>query len=482
MYRPPKQADRELVLWLIMCTLVAALARPQSAWAVGGSGFLFGVLQGGGQAIRTATPIDTTYLGSLGLTQTDVGGGLASLVLAEDGRVFSFGENSSGQLGLTGVTDQFVAVPTPIDISNLGGRKITQVSAGPGYNLLLAEDGSVFSFGAGTSIATPIDTSNLGGLKIKQVSAGGLRLLLADNGSVFSFGAGTSIATPIDASNLGGRKITQVAAGSQHNLLLADDGSVFSFGINANGRTGLDTSVGETLIPTPIDATNLGGLKVLQVAAGTRHSMLLAEDGRVFTFGENGSGKTGLGTTTGDTLLPTPIDTTNLGGLGITQLAAGSDHSLVLAEDGRVFSFGSGSLGRTGYGTTTSSSIAMPIDRANLVGFRVTSISAGTYTSLLIAEPRLPGDYNDNGIVDAADYVVWRKTLGQLVPPGMGADGNGNGEITQLDYSFWGQHFGNTNAAGAAALASERTAVPEPCGLFLAVFGACLTLSRARRR
>jgi alpha-tubulin suppressor-like RCC1 family protein len=475
--------------------LVAAgsyILSAHAASAAGGAGFWFGDI--GPTAYRLATPIPTTNLGDLNLIDADVGSvGLKGLVLAEDGRVFSSGQ-STDVLGYTGAVGQFLMTPTPIDTTNLGSLTITQVTAG-GASLLLAEDGSVFSFGrnggggtgqgttAGTTpIATPIVSTNLGGRKITQLSARGLSLLLADDGSVYSMGDGTTIATPIDSINLGGRKITQVSSGWDHNLLLAEDGTVFSFGSNANGRTGLGTATGDTLVPTPIDTTNIGGLKITQVAAGNHHSLLLAEDGRVFSFGLNASGKTGLGTTVGDTLVATPIDMTNLGDLKVTQIAAGSYHSLVLAEDGRVFSFGAGGSGITGYGTNASSSVALPIDRTNLIGSLVTKITAGTYYSLIIAEPRLPGDYNDDGAVDAADYVLWRDTLEQVVPDGLGADGFANGEITILDYRYWRERFGN--AAGAAApgfTSSTNLAVPEPSASLLLLWTVAAFVAHRRR-
>ncbi len=301
---------------------------------------------------------------------------------------------------------------------------------------------------------------------------GGLNLLLADDGSVFSFEEVTTIA-PIDTTNLGGRKIAQVSAGWSHNLLLAEDGSVFSFGSNTSGQTGLGTSVGETLVASPIDTTNLGGLKITQVAAGREHSLLLAEDGSVFSFGSNDYGKTGLGTTTGETLVATPIDATNLGEWEITQVAAAWNRSLVLADDGFVFSFGFGGGG----------SVATPIKRTYLMGMRVTEISTGIYDSLLVAEPRLEGDYNDNGVVDAADYVVWRNTLEQLiVPPGRGADGSANGEISQLDYSFWKERFGNTLDTGSDSIVSELSPAPEPTTLTLLLLPTTLAVASLWRR
>ena len=49
----------------------------------------------------------------------------------------------------------------------------------------------------------------------------------------------------------------------------------------------------------------------------------------------------------------------------------------------------------------------------------------------------LPADYNGNGVVDSADYSMWRKTLGSTVPPGTGADGDFDGQVTQADYDVW---------------------------------------------
>ncbi|MEZ6099916.1 MAG: choice-of-anchor L domain-containing protein [Pirellulaceae bacterium] len=51
-------------------------------------------------------------------------------------------------------------------------------------------------------------------------------------------------------------------------------------------------------------------------------------------------------------------------------------------------------------------------------------------------------DYNNNGVVDAADYTVWKDSFGQSVPPGTGADGNVNGVIDAADYTVWKDDFG----------------------------------------
>ena len=93
----------------------------------------------------------------------------------------------------------------------------------------------------------------------------------------------------------------------------------------------------------------------------------------------------------------------------------------------------------------------------------------------------LPGDYNGNGTVDAADYVVWRKTFGQTVPAFSGADGDGNGTIDQEDYAVWRSHFGNTAPGTGANL--DGAPVPEPNAALLAAFAAAFCgLSALSRR
>lgn len=75
------------------------------------------------------------------------------------------------------------------------------------------------------------------------------------------------------------------------------------------------------------------------------------------------------------------------------------------------------------------------------------------------------GDYNNNGFVDAADYTIWRDTLGDTVTALSGADGDGDGEIGPGDYNLWVSNFGNTTIGPAVA-----RSIPEPSTMLLALF------------
>ena len=60
----------------------------------------------------------------------------------------------------------------------------------------------------------------------------------------------------------------------------------------------------------------------------------------------------------------------------------------------------------------------------------------GHFSTYSFVAVGLAGDYNHDGIVDAADYIVWRNTLGQI-GTGLAADGNNNGQIDTGDYDVW---------------------------------------------
>jgi hypothetical protein len=95
-----------------------------------------------------------------------------------------------------------------------------------------------------------------------------------------------------------------------------------------------------------------------------------------------------------------------------------------------------------------------------------------------------PCDFNVDGQVDGADYVVWRKTLGAAVAHGSGADANGDGVVDGADYSMWKAGFGTTVSMGAgsgAGASASIPSVPEPTSLVLAIAALKFLTGTARR-
>lgn len=97
----------------------------------------------------------------------------------------------------------------------------------------------------------------------------------------------------------------------------------------------------------------------------------------------------------------------------------------------------------------------------------------------LVLNAGLLGDYNGNGTVDAADYVVWRNTLGSTTD--LQADGNGNHIVDADDYASWKANFGKIATSGTSA--TQLSSVPEPTSCLLIALAALAgALVRGRRR
>jgi hypothetical protein len=108
-------------------------------------------------------------------------------------------------------------------------------------------------------------------------------------------------------------------------------------------------------------------------------------------------------------------------------------------------------------------------------GFTYSLINNAANTSIDLRVISLPGDYNNNGTVDAADYVVWRRNVGtSSVMPN---DPIG-GTIGPAQYDQWRARFGQTAGSGSGDI--TNAAVPEPGSLMLLIVG-LLTVRSPRR-
>jgi cyclophilin family peptidyl-prolyl cis-trans isomerase len=88
-------------------------------------------------------------------------------------------------------------------------------------------------------------------------------------------------------------------------------------------------------------------------------------------------------------------------------------------------------------------------------------------------------DFNGNGTVDTADFILWRKTFNQT-GTGLAADGNGDGKVDNADYAIWRANYGNISGTPLASGSVSFAAVPEPATAWLLV--SLLSLLALRRR
>ena len=95
----------------------------------------------------------------------------------------------------------------------------------------------------------------------------------------------------------------------------------------------------------------------------------------------------------------------------------------------------------------------------------------------VIATSGLAGDYNNDGIVDAADYTVWRNALTAGATELL--NDSTPGTVDESDFSYWRAHFGQSLGSGAGA--DENAAVPEPASALLLMLGIIAGIRIQRR-
>ena len=185
--------------------------------------------------------------------------------------------------------------------------------------------------------------------------------------------------------------IIQIAAGSAHSLALTSNGHVYSFGNNQYGQLGLENNINYD-IPTLINNLN----NIIFISAGSYHSLALDSSGRVYAFGYNIYGQLGLGKLNMGKL-NMKDDPLNILGNNINvptlipdlnniiQVSAGNNHSLALTSDGEVYSFGNNNHGQLGQGDNINRT--NPVLIPGLIN--VESISAGNTHSMIFVNRKV---------------------------------------------------------------------------------------------
>jgi alpha-tubulin suppressor-like RCC1 family protein len=140
--------------------------------------------------------------------------------------------------------------------------------------------------------------------------------------------------------------VKQVAAGGVHSMVLTRDGDVFTWGYGGVGGQLGHGNMDSNLVPKRVE----GLTNVTDIAAGSFHSLAVGGGGAVYTWGHNDYGQLGLGDHGSSTkrLVPTEVPGVN----EVVAVAAGSYPSFVLSRDGTVMACGSNRTGQLGLGDT----------------------------------------------------------------------------------------------------------------------------------
>lgn len=162
-----------------------------------------------------------------------------------------------------------------------------------------------------------------------------------DNCSITSTSACGKTIGKIDVDN-----IVLISAGYSHALALDNNGTIWSWGTNKDGELG----TGETndTVKTPIEVDMNDSLNIIQIAAGSDFSMALDDNGTLWGWGKNNYHQMGLGLENKDDQL-TPIKVPMPEGVKVKSVATGKGHVLVLTRDGDVYGWGLNSVSQIGY-------------------------------------------------------------------------------------------------------------------------------------
>lgn len=361
---------------------------------------------GDGTTTNRTVPVQADFPSTVIATAV-AGGHMHSLALDSDGKVWAWGDNSSGQLGDGTNTNSFV----PVEVQGL--TNVVKIAAGRAHSLALKSDGTIWAWG-----------DNIFGQ--------------------LGIGSNANQNAPVQIT---GFEALEIACGSDHSLFIRKPYStagktLWSFGKNSNGqlgRGGLDSSVPGVVNP-PSGETSWSDVRYIE--AGEGHSIAsnsLASGGKVYCWGSNGSYQTALSTTTqfstaqvvqnhssvakifagnsfsgvtiysiysgeytaswgandvgqlgrgGVSTREFPDSSTFFAAPGISAFAAGGSHVVALKYDGTVCAWGNSAKGQIGEGIGTVDVPSAPgsCSGLSLLPFpgtlSITSPSSGTSISL----------------------------------------------------------------------------------------------------
>lgn len=140
--------------------------------------------------------------------------------------------------------------------------------------------------------------------------------------------------------------IRQISAGGSHSAILSYTGCIYLWGKNDFGQLGLNDMVSRNV---PILQRSLRDQKIAFISLGEEHSAALTCEGGLFTWGAGMYGQLGHGKNSNE-IMPRKIF--ELMGVPINQLSCGRCHTLVASKRGRVYSFGLNGSGQLGIGST----------------------------------------------------------------------------------------------------------------------------------
>ena len=326
-----------------------------------------------------------------------------SLGVTTSGEVYAWGDNTYGQLGngQMGTTSN-----VPVKVQMPADTTVLMVAGGQYHSAALTNDGRVFTWGrnnrgqlglgdsAPGQVSTPQQVNNLPAAA-RDLSSHNLHTLAVIGGDVYAWGdnswgqvgdgtTGNIRTAPVKVMS----KAFRVGAGGTHSIAVDMYGKLWGWGYNYYGQLGAgDSGAGSDKL-TPTAAVMPGqytDTKFRAVATGLTHSMALSEDGVVFTCGNNSNGQLGNGALTAINPEYNPIDATGLpANTTFGAIGAGHFHSLTTTLQGKAYAWGSNANGQLGTGQAGNARNPSPLEVSAPADTGVTILTGGKEHTIII--------------------------------------------------------------------------------------------------
>ncbi len=352
----------------------------------------FGQLGDGSSVINREKPVLTKFT-NLKTEETFIDistGRLHSLALTNQGRVFAWGGNNRGQLGVGNTNNSYTPKIVTFEDILESDEKIIQISAGSDFSVALSSSGRVVTWGSNFSGQLGIDfTTGTSGFKTTPTLV------------IFPYRYGNFFPPSTYAS------IDIISAGLNHTLAISGN-TVYTWGANSVGQLGDGTVTNKTKpvivnFPQPFSTQDF----IIDVSAGSSFSMILTSNGRLFSWGYNAFGQLGDGSFLYSSI-PIEIEFSELSSEEvITKINTGAYRAFAITNFGSLYGWGkyesifSTNASRTGIDQNIPKRISI-LDNNNLI---ITNIFPGISNSYILTTEKIYGW----GIIDNTEF--YRPTI-----------------------------------------------------------------------